>query len=341
MEDLVYYYPEGHEAHYERGHPERPDRVEAIRLALEDAGLWDNYPQLSPLELPEAVLHEVHHPGYLQQLKNACQLGQHLDMDTYTTPASWQLAMNAAGGSASTAAAVWSGEARTGFALARPPGHHATPSRGMGFCLINNIAVAAEYLLKEYGTGRLGIIDLDLHHGNGTQDIFWSREDVFYLSTHQAPLYPGTGRIEEKGVSPGAGMNANIPLPPGSGDRAFQACLERVILPLLDRTSPKMLLVSIGFDTHWLDPLGSLQLSAGRFGDLIAGLKGWTDDHCDGKIALFLEGGYDLRAGAACSLAAVAALVGQEYNDPLGRASHAESSTWEAVIDKVCQSWEL
>jgi acetoin utilization deacetylase AcuC-like enzyme len=341
MHEMVYFYPEGHQKHYEHGHPERPDRIETMRWALQEAGWWEPFPKLAPLELPLAVLHSVHQPTYLEYLRAASQRGQHLDMDTYTTPSTWELALNAAGGSAAVAKAVWLREAQSGFALARPPGHHATPSRGMGFCLINNVAVAAEYLLHQQGAGRLGIIDFDLHHGNGTQDIFWKRAEVLYVSTHQSPLYPGTGRIEERGGGAGTGTNANIPLPPGSGDQAFQAALDRVILPLLDRYQPQMLLVSIGFDVHWLDPLGSLSLSAGKFGSLIATLAEWAGRNCKGRISLVLEGGYDLRAGAACSQAAVAALLGQDFQDTLGQSRERERPAWEGIIDRICRDWEL
>jgi acetoin utilization deacetylase AcuC-like enzyme len=341
VHELVLFYPQGHEAHYERGHPERPDRVEAIRLALQAAGWWDPFPRLNPLPLSKDVLQGVHSRDYLNRLKAACRRGEHLNLDSYTTPASWDLALEAAGGAAATAAAVWQGATRSGFALTRPPGHHATPEQGMGFCLLNNIALAAEYLFREEGAQRLAIVDLDLHHGNGTQDIFWRREDVFYISTHQSPLYPGTGSLQETGAGPGEGTTANFPLPPASGDKAYAAVMEKLILPLLDRHGPQMILVSVGFDTHWLDPLGSLQLSAEGYGGLIASLAGWASQHCNGRIALFLEGGYDLEASAACALASVAALLDQPWQDPLGPAPRPEGTTWQSVVRQALQIWGL
>ena len=341
MHDLVFYYPEGHKAHYELGHPERPERVETIRQALDATGWWQSFPHLAPLEVPDELLKSVHDPGYIRTLPQVSQQGQHLDMDTYTTPATWELALNAAGGAVSVASAVWQGRANRGFALTRPPGHHATRYRGMGFCLLNNIAIAAEYLIQEFDARRLAIVDLDLHHGNGTQDIFWTRGDVFYISTHQSPLYPGSGSLSETGAGKGLGTTANIPLPPGTGDKAFAEIMGGLILPLLDRYQPEMLLVSYGFDPHWRDPLGHLQLSAPGYGSLITSLAGWADEHCSGRIALFLEGGYDLEAAAACSLSVTAALLGQKWEDSLGPSPQAEGNSWQAVYKRACQMWEV
>lgn len=341
MHDLVYFYPEGHQAHAELGHPERPERVETIRLALEAVGWWEAYPRLDPLPPGEGLLSNVHDSGYLTSLQAASSRGQRLDMDTYTTPSSWQLALNSAGGALAVTEAVWNRAARRGFAMTRPPGHHATAQRGMGFCLLNNVALAAEYLIREHGALRLAIIDLDLHHGNGTQDIFWKRGDVFYLSTHQSPLYPGTGSLTETGAGDGSMATANLPLPPGSGDEAFREAVGTLILPILDRFLTQMVMVSFGFDPHWRDPLGHLQLSAGVYGELIASLAGWADENCEGRIALYLEGGYDLEAAAACSLAVNAALLGGEWQDSLGEAPRVEGRSWQPVLQQAKQIWGL
>jgi acetoin utilization deacetylase AcuC-like enzyme len=209
----------------------------------------------------------------------------------------------------------------------------------MGFCLLNHIAIAAEALIQQENANRLAIVDLDLHHGNGTQDIFWECGAVLYVSTHQWPLYPGTGRLEETGAGDGQGTTANIPLPPGSGDLAFRSVTHELILPLLSRFKPEMLLVSFGFDPHWLDPLGHLQLSAAGYGSILASLAAWADDHCGGKIALFLEGGYDPDAGAACAQAAVSALLGIEWKDPLGASPHPEGKTWQAILRQAQMIW--
>ncbi len=341
MEDLALYYPIGHEAHFAIGHPERPERVETIRRVLSEAGMWDKFPKLEPVALPEHVLHAIHTPDYLSTLEMMCRRGGWFDADTYTTPASWKLAHQAAGGGAAVAVAVWNGQARRGFALTRPPGHHATSQRAMGFCLLNNVALAAGYLLAEENARKLAIVDLDLHHGNGTQDIFYRRGEVLYLSTHQSPLYPGTGSQNETGAGPGAGTNVNLPLPPYSGDEAFQTAMQSCILPLLDRYQPEMLLVSIGFDVHWRDPLGQLLLSTQVYGELISQLVHWADQNCDGRISVFLEGGYDLEAAGSCGLATVQALLGQPWEDQLGPAPYSETKDWQDTLKQARQLWNL
>lgn len=340
MHPIVFYYPTGHEAHFQSGHPERPERIEAIRQALEAAGWWQRYPVLPPAPLPMNLLQAVHSPAYLSLLEMACRRGSSLDADTYTTPASWQLALNAAGGAVAVAQAVWRLEAQRGFVLCRPPGHHAMRGQGMGFCLLNNIAIAAESIHR-LGAERLAIVDLDLHHGNGTQDIFWPRGDVLYISTHQSPLYPGTGGMDETGAGEGQGATANFPLPPFSGDTAFRTIMDELILPLLTRFSPQMLLVSFGFDTHWLDPLGYLTLSAAGSGGLISSLCRWADEHCAGKLALVLEGGYDLEAAAACSTAVAAAMLGEPFSDPLGVDPNGERDSWKKVVERAKTLWRL
>jgi len=339
--DLGVFYPHGHEAHREPGHPERPERIESILTGLQESGIWDQAYRVSPYKLELNFLGKIHSPDYLSLLERTCKRGGHLDNDTYVTPASWNLALNAAGGAAALIHSVWVGENKTGLALTRPPGHHAMRGQGMGFCLLNNIAVAAEYLIKVDGARRLAIVDLDLHHGNGTQDIFWERSDVLFISTHQRPLYPGTGSLEERGRGEGLGFTANFPLPPGSGDRAFHTLLDQAVLPLLQRFNPEMLLISYGFDTHWNDPLGHLLLSADGYAGLVASLRQFAQDSCGGKIAAVLEGGYDLSAAAACTTAIVNALLGSEWTDPLGPSPYPETDRWRAVLAEAQQIWDL
>jgi acetoin utilization deacetylase AcuC-like enzyme len=342
MGDLALFYPEGHAAHFEPGHPERPERIEAIRSALEEDGSWERYPRLSPLQIPGEILESVHNRAYLSLLQRACLAGRgHLDMDTYFTRESWQLALNSAGGATSVAQSVWLHKSRRGLALCRPPGHHAMRGQGMGFCLINNIAVAAEFLLRHENAERLAIVDLDLHHGNGTQDIFWTRPDVLYISTHQSPFYPGTGSLGERGGGEGLGTTLNIPLPPRSGDQAFIAVMDTLILPILERFSPEMILVSYGYDAHWNDLLGRLLLSADGYGKLIARLSQFADQHCDGRITLVLEGGYDISAGQACTLAVIDALVGNPWKDEMGPSPYRETDAWLPVLKAAQELWKV
>jgi len=344
--ELVLYYPKGHEAHFEPGHPERPERIEAIRNALQEAGWWEPFPKLVPMKLPKNLLTRIHTQDYLDTLFYTCKTGERLDADTYTTPESYNLAFNTAGGAINIAKSVWTGESRAGLALTRPPGHHATRNRGMGFCLLNNIAITAEYLLNlEDGivpkAKKLAIVDIDLHHGNGTQDIFYERDDIFFFSTHQSPLYPGTGQLKETGSGKGEGYNANFPLPPGTGDNGFRTIFDEIIIPLLNNYMPEMLLMSIGFDPHWRDPLGHLVLSAKGYGEIINRMVDWATAKCGGRIALFLEGGYDLEAGAACLQAAVAALLRVEWDDYLGPPPRPEGTSWKPVAREARSIWQV
>jgi acetoin utilization deacetylase AcuC-like enzyme len=239
------------------------------------------------------------------------------------------------------AEAVWQRDARRGFALCRPPGHHATANHAMGFCLLNNIALAAEFLQQQFEAQKLAIVDLDLHHGNGTQDIFWARGDVLYISTHQSPLYPGTGALRETGSGSGKRANANFPMPPMTGDQGFRAVMNEAILPLLDRFEPQMLLVSYGFDPHWRDPLGNLLLSATGYASLVKSLADWADQYCEGRLMLVLEGGYDLEAAAACGAGVTAALLDVDWEDPLGSAPYAEGEGWRAMLTQAKALWQL
>ena len=341
MDPFVLYYPDNHQNHQLRGHPESPDRVEVIKKGLMEVNLWESIPKLDPYIISDEIINAVHDSGYLNILKQASSQSQMLDLDTYTTKESWQLAINAAGGAVAVAEAVWNGDYQTGFALTRPPGHHATRSRGMGFCLINNVAVAAEYLIQAMGAKTISIIDIDLHHGNGTQDIFWYRSDVSYLSVHQAPFYPGTGGLTEIGEGEGKGYTLNLPIPGSSGDLAFQTLLTEIVLPYLNRIKPEILLISFGFDTHWKDPLGSMLVSASGINKAIRTLANWTESNCNGRIAIFLEGGYDLEAGHACGQAVATALVNQDWEDSLGLAPSPEGDAWQHTLIDAERIWEF
>jgi acetoin utilization deacetylase AcuC-like enzyme len=341
MQPIVFFYPEGHEAHYRWGHAERPERVETIRKELTDEGFWQQGFHLSPAEISDSVLSSIHSQHFLESVRTHSENDQDYDPDTYLTKASWQLALNAAGGAIAVASAVWRREAGVGFALTRPPGHHATRDQAMGFCLLNNIALAAEYLIQTENAKRLAIVDMDVHHGNGTQDIFWERGDVIFISTHQSPLYPGSGQLNERGVGEGVGTKVNLPLPPFSGDHAFDVSYAEIIPKLLDRFKPEMILVSFGFDSHWRDPLANLLVSAQGYGNAVRSLKHWADKNCGGKIAVILEGGYDLDAASACGLAMTQALLGFEITDNIGSSPQPESDRWIPVLEKTKEIWQI
>ncbi len=339
MHEFVFYYPAGHETHYSPGHPERPERIDTVVNALKDKGWWDQFPKVDSILIPEPVLWSVHDPEYISALGQACKRGDWLDLDTYTTPASWTLALQTAGGSAAIADQVWSGINHRGFAITRPPGHHASRSTGSGFCLLNNISIAAEYLIQVKKAQRLAILDLDLHHGNGTQDIFYRRNDVLFVSIHQYPFYPFSGRLEERGEGPGFGFTLNFPMAPRSGDEAYLSVMNELILPVLEPFTPEMLLVSFGFDAHWLDPLGGLNLSAGGFYQLIQMISGWSDIYCQGKLMFVLEGGYDLNAARACTQACVAGTLGECWEDPVGYSPDRNSDYWKTNFEKAKKIW--
>jgi len=338
---IAYFYPQGHEAHYSWGHAERPERVEVIKRALIDAGLWQRSSQVQPEELPESLLSNVHSKNLLETIQIHSEREENIDADTYLTKDTWRLALAAAGGASALARTVWRREAEVGFALTRPPGHHATRGQAMGFCLLNNIALATESLIQTEYAKRLAIVDMDVHHGNGTQDIFWDRGDVFFISTHQSPLYPGTGQLTETGGKFAKDTKVNLPLPPFSGDKAFKVAYEEIIPAVLDRFNPEMILVSFGFDAHWKDPLANLLVSAKGYASAVRSLKNWAIKNCDGRIAVILEGGYDLAAAAACGLGVTQALLGDEISDPFGPAPLAETEDWIPVLSKAKEIWQV
>jgi acetoin utilization deacetylase AcuC-like enzyme len=248
--------------------------------------------------------------------------GGHVDADTVVSPGSWEAALRAAGGLVEAVDAVAERRLDNALCLVRPPGHHATPDRAMGFCIFNNVAIGAASLVSGGRAQRVAILDYDVHHGNGTQDAFYSRADVLYVSTHQYPLYPGTGHWRETGEGAGAGYTLNVSLPPGSGDQVYAAVLAEVIEPAVRRYAPDFILVSLGFDAFWADPLASLRLSiGGAYTRLVRSACELASELCGGRLVVGLEGGYDLQALGYGADAACRLLLGAEpESDPLGPA---------------------
>ncbi len=289
------------------GHPEHPSRLEAVLTGVDQAGLGEAVLRVAARAARADELQLVHPAPYLHALQRFCQAGGgQIDGDTRVNGSSWSAAVHGAGAGLDAVERLDRGEAVAAFCAVRPPGHHATPQRAMGFCLVNNVAVCAA-VLAERGE-RVLIVDYDAHHGNGTQDAFWSDPRVAYVSLHQWPLYPGTGRLDEVGAGAGAGTTVNIPLPAGTGGDTYREAVDDVVVPFAERFAPSWLLVSAGFDAHRADPLTSLGLSAGDFADLTARLARLVPA---GRVIAFLEGGYDLDALAASAGACVAALAGE------------------------------
>jgi acetoin utilization deacetylase AcuC-like enzyme len=283
-------------------HPERPERLEAIDRAL--APLADRILRLEPRAATDDEILRAHAREHLERLRALSGRRAKLDPDTYSAPTSFDVARLAAGSATELALRVAGGDARTGFALVRPPGHHAENGQAMGFCLLNNVAVAARALQRESRAERVAIVDWDVHHGNGTQHLFERDRDVLFVSLHQFPLYPGTGALDEQGLGEGAGSTANFPLPPHCGDAEYVAVFRDVVAPILREFRPDIILVSAGFDAHECDPLASMRVSTQGFAALARHLRGVADDVCCGRIVAALEGGYDLDALGA-SVAAV------------------------------------
>ncbi|HLM65279.1 MAG TPA: histone deacetylase [Acidimicrobiales bacterium] len=297
------------------GHPERPERLAAIDEGLARTGLDDEIIIVAARAATEADLERVHSPDYVGALHRFCLTGGGwIDGDTAVVPASWEAAMHAAGAGLTAIERLDAGEAEAAFCAVRPPGHHALPTRAMGFCLFNNVAVAAA-ALAERGE-RVLIVDYDAHHGNGTQDCFYGDDRVTYVSLHQHPLYPGTGSVLETGEGEALGTTVNLPMPPGATGDVYREAVDEVVVPLADELHPTWLLLSAGFDAHRRDPLTDLGLTSGDFGDLTASLAALVPA---GRRLVFLEGGYDLEALRDSSAAALAALAG----DPL----HPEAPT--------------
>jgi acetoin utilization deacetylase AcuC-like enzyme len=288
-----------------RGHPEAPARLRAVTLGLRRAGLVDALETVTPVAADASDLERVHPEPYHRALRSFCEAGGGaLDADTAVVTDSWDAAVLAAGAGLEVIRRLQQGGARAGFCAVRPPGHHALASQAMGFCLFNNVAVAAA-ALRDQGE-RVLIVDYDAHHGNGTQDLFWNDPDVFYVSMHEWPQYPGTGGIREVGAGPGLGTTLNLPFPSHTTGDVYRRAIDDVLAPIMSLWKPTWLLISAGFDGHRADPLTDLGLSSGDYADLTTSLAQLVPE---GRLLLFLEGGYDLDALADCTGAVLSALV--------------------------------
>lgn len=319
-------------------HPEHAGRIKAVWQALDAAGLTDQLLRIHPSPAADEQILAVHSAEHLQGLVAAAQGNRmvRLDPDTYALPVSTEVARLAAGAVIGAVDAVLLSQVDNALAIVRPPGHHATASRQMGFCLLNNIAIAARHAQSKHGIERVLILDYDVHHGNGSNDIFYADPSVLFISIHQYPFYPGSGALDEIGEDEGRGATINIPLPAGHGDASYRALFADVVRPAIERFDPDLMLISAGFDAHWVDPLASMQLTLEGYDYLARECIQLAERLCDGRIIFVMEGGYDLKALAHGWRNVARALLGQdELSDPYGAPSTPAKADVQAVIDEL------
>lgn len=291
-------------------HPERPERLEAARAALARADLGLTRLELEPRDATDEELLRVHEPAYLETLGRAAGKQGWFDADTYYCETSTAAARRAAGAAVSLVDSLLSGDASFGLGLLRPPGHHARPGAAMGFCLLNNVAVAAAHA-RASSVERVLVLDWDVHHGNGTQEMFYEDPSVLYVSLHESPFYPGTGAIDELGRGEGRGFTVNLPLSAGADDAVYVAAFERIVAPITEQYRPDLVLLSAGFDAHLRDPLAGMCATEAGYAAMLEQILAVLPGRGAGRVALLLEGGYDLRALGASLVASLRVLDGR------------------------------
>ena len=302
-------YSDEFDKHDTHGHPENAERTTVLMHAVKTAPFYDDLDLITPTMLPEKLLREIHGSAMIQRIKEISSgtVNTWLDLDTYVCPSDYVTARLAAGGLLLLAKNILEGKITNAFALVRPPGHHATNERSMGFCLFNNAALAAQYMTK-HGK-RILIFDPDVHHGNGTQAIFYQRKDVLYQSFHLSPHFPGTGDSNEIGEGKGRGYTINAPLSYGNGNAAVSQLLDDIFLPIAEQFKPDLIIVSVGYDSHHADPLGGLKLTCDFYGEILRRLQ-----RVQPKILCTLEGGYNLQWIGKCLLSQLAQMTGNEVS---------------------------
>jgi acetoin utilization deacetylase AcuC-like enzyme len=317
-------------------HPERPARLEAIEAELARANIA-GVRFVKPHPAPREAIVRVHDERYVRFIDSLRGIeSMRLDADTAVSPHSVEAAYLAAGAAIDAVNAVMRGESESSFALVRPPGHHAEHDRAMGFCLFNNIAIAAQHAIDAYSIERVMIVDWDVHHGNGTQHTFEDRRDVLFVSTHQWPLWPGTGSEHEHGRGEGEGFTINCPLSAGFDDHGYIALFERLIVPIADQFHPQLVLVSAGFDAHRDDPLASMAMTEAGYAQLCAIMQDIACRHANGRLALILEGGYDV-AGLADGVRACVQTLAEDARPPSPAERHPvqSSASMTSLIDRL------
>ncbi len=309
---IGFVYHEDYLKHNTGNHPENAERLRAIMWQLKESGFMEKLRRIVPVKASEEQIAYVHVPEYIKKVKAMCKGGGGmLDLDTPICRDTYGIALLSAGGVIKAVDEVMdeSNNLRHIFALIRPPGHHATANKGMGFCIFNNIAITAEHLKRRYGIKRVLIADWDVHHGNGTQEVFLEDPSVLYLSTHQYPHYPGTGWIDEVGKGEGEGYTVNVPLPAGTDDVGYLYALQNILVPIANDFNPEFVLVSVGFDAHSADPLASMNVTSSGFGSFTDVIKEIAEKNSKGRIIMALEGGYNLKAIAESALSVFNSLL--------------------------------
>jgi acetoin utilization deacetylase AcuC-like enzyme len=325
-------------------HVENARRVKETIELLEKSGVKQQLVEIHPQPASVEELSLVHSVEYISQIESAARAGGGwLDADTVISPASYKVALYAAGGVMAATEAVMKGEVDSAFALVRPPGHHAMQRRAMGFCLFNNIAVAAKQTMRNHHLDRILIADFDVHHGNGTQEAFYDDPKVLYFSTHQYPFYPGTGRIEEVGAGEGEGATVNVPLPAWCGDEEYLQVFQQVLAPVAHRFQPQIILVSAGYDPHWADQISLMQVSIAGFAQMVRILKELASELCHSRLVFALEGGYHTLALAHSIKATLEVLLGKlEADDPLGKPTYTRRAPEvKEIIQQVKRAHKL
>ena len=326
--------------HDQPGHPESRVRLEQVNRALDDSGMRRRIELLEPKPITPERLLRVHDVEHIQQVEQVARSGggglSHWADETYVASKSYEAALLASGGVVTAVEAVLRGEIQNAFALARPPGHHAFRDHGEGFCLFNNIALAAMTARRDLGVERALIVDFDVHHGNGTQSIFYDDPSVLYFSIQQWGIYPGSGHWSETGTGDGAGYTVNVPMLPGWGDAMYLRLFDDLLAPIARRFRPQLILSSAGYDPHWSDRLGSMRVTDLGFFNLARRLVALSEELCGGRLVLTLEGGYGLQGLAYGVVATFAALLGDEaYTDPVGSPPHPERAVDEKYLDQL------
>ena len=325
-------------------HPEHAGRIEAVWQALGAAGLSDQLRQIRPTAASDEQILAVHTREHLERLVAVSQGDRlvRLDPDTYALPVSLDTARLAAGAVIGAVDAVLSTQADNALAIVRPPGHHATAERQMGFCLLNNIAIAARQAQSRHGLEKVLILDYDVHHGNGTNDIFYADPSVLFISLHQYPHYPGSGALNDIGEDEGRGETINIPLPDGHGDASYRGLFAEIVVPAIERFQPDLMLISAGFDAHFADPLASMQLTLAGYDYLARECIRLAERLCEGRIVFVMEGGYDLTALAHGWSNIARALLGKdEISDPYGSPQSGINSDIQSLIEQLRQIHRL